>query len=52
MHDYYLNSLNFILIEDSHFVNNSHTLIQYAEVMMTKLQNVSEFIQMIITVTQ
>ena len=44
MYDYHLNSLNSVLTEDFHFVDNSHTLIQYAEVMMIKLQNVNEFI--------
>ena len=49
MHDYHLNSLNSVLTEDSHSVNNSHTLIQCVEIMMIKLQNVSEFIQIIMT---
>ena len=43
MHDYHLDSLNFVLTKDSHSVNDSHTLIQCAEVMMIKLQNINEF---------
>ena len=43
MHDYHLNSLNSVLTEDFCLVDNSHTLIQCAEVMMIKLQDVSKF---------
>ena len=52
MHDYHLNSLNFVLTEDSHSVDDSHTLIQHVKVMMTKLQDVSKFTQMIMTTAQ
>ena len=52
MHDYHLNSLNFILTEDFCFVDDLYTLIQHAEVMMIKLQDVSEFTQMTMTAAQ
>ena len=38
--------------EDLCSVDNSHTLIQHVKVMMIKLQNVSEFIQMTMTAAQ